>query len=93
MTPKELKKLVKVCREVGIRTYKENGVEFTLGDIEFMPRKNLQAVKATTSKRQLESTELVNDHVSVEEFADLDPMDQLFWSAAHGVPVPEDNQG
>ena len=30
--PKELKKLAKACREAGIKSYKADGLEFTLSD-------------------------------------------------------------
>ncbi len=89
MTPKELEKLVKVCRKMGIRTYKQGDVEFTLGDVEFMPRETKQ-VKG--EKKTLKADELVNDHMDLESFEELSIEDKLFWSAAHGVPVPEENQ-
>lgn len=79
MTPKELKKLVKVCRDMGVKSYKGDGFEFTLTDD--LPVKS--------------GKKLINNSPTPEydiESDTLTPEELLFWSADIGVPPTiEDN--
>lgn len=50
--PKDLKRLAKACREAGIRTFKGNGIEFTLDDL---PVKEPKRLAAPTTQDRLET--------------------------------------
>lgn len=83
MTAKELKKLVKTCRELGVKTYKGPDFEFTLND--YVPE------KPTNKKAQ------VNKEVSAVgpdfETDSLTPEEALFWSAQGGIPFAFNQEG
>jgi hypothetical protein len=75
MSPKELKKLAKACREAGIRTFKNSEVEFTLSD---------DMVLRNVTKR-LKKTELTqNSNVMDDAFKSdtLTDEQMLFYSVA-----------
>lgn len=70
MTPKDLKKLVKVCRDLGVTHYKGEGFEFTLSDS--LPVKETRK-KSTSSKPDTGASDFETDTPSYDEM--------LFWSA------------
>lgn len=70
MNPKELKKLIKTCRELGVKSYKGEGFEFTLTDSEPVKQtKSKSLPSAQESSEQFESDTLTEDHL-------------LFWSTS-----------
>lgn len=76
MTAKELKKLVKACRQAGIKTYKGDGVEFTLSDEAPSPpirrsAKNSQSSTSITVDKDFETDALTEEQL-------------LFYSATGG---------
>lgn len=66
-TPKELKKLIKMCRELGVKSYKGDGFEFQLSDD--IPVK--QSKK--TAQASAQASEFESDEISPEQL--------LWWSA------------
>lgn len=77
MTPKELKKLVKACRDMGITTYKGPDFEFTLGDVPAKPQR-----KSTAARSQSNT----DDNSTFE--TDTLTEDQLLMWSAQGGGVP-----
>lgn len=79
MDPKNLKKLVKVCRELGILNYKGEGFEFTLSHDAPVKAKPVKA-KADTSDTKFESDSLTDEQL-------------LMWSTAPGgTPFASDQE-
>lgn len=82
MTPKELEKLVKTCRKMGIKSYKGPDFEFTLTDDA--------PVKASKSAILKEKSNVQGDVESDSLTAD----EMLFWSAAPGgMPFGGEQEG
>ena len=81
MDPKALKKLVKVCREMGVKSYKGDGFEFTLTDDA--PRKATKKSVIPTASTPDEDFE--TDSLTQEQI--------LMWSAAPGgAPFPGEQE-
>ena len=68
--PKELKKLIALCRKTGIKSFKNADFEFTLTDSEPVVKKNTTVRNNTSFVQQddFETDSLTNDQM-------------LFWSA------------
>lgn len=67
MNPKELKKLVKLCRDMGVKHYKGDGFEFTLTD------------EAPVSKKAA-AAKLTHEQPEVIESDMLTPEQLMWWS-------------
>lgn len=84
LDPKELKKLAKACREAGIKSYKADGIEFTLSDQAppVSPYKKRQAAKAPIQGAQSAPGEQIEsdgwDNLSEEQKLFYSARDQLF---------------
>ena len=81
MTPKELKKLADACRKAGIRTFKNNEVEFTLSD---------DHVLRSVTKRSRDVAKNV-DNSAIDDAFKADTLTEeqmLFYSVAE---LPEGN--
>jgi glutamine synthetase len=77
MTPKELKKLVKMCRDMGITTYKGPDFEFTLGDLPEKPSRKNAAAPVVSDNSNFETDTLTEDQL-------------LMWSVSPGgIPFGE----
>jgi hypothetical protein len=76
--PKELKKLIKMCRELGVKSYKGDGFEFTLTD-EAPVKETLK----TYTQNESISTNFESDEPSIESL--------LFWSAGDEPTSEEDS--
>ncbi len=75
MSPKELEKLVKTCRKMGIKSYKGADFEFTLTDEAPVKASKL---KASTEKADIQG-EIESDSLTPDQL--------LMWSAmGGGVP-------
>lgn len=72
MTPRDLKKLVKLCRDMGISHYKGEGFEFTL-TVDAPEPKKTKAAQATAMS-------VDNGDASIESDL-LSPEQLLWWSA------------
>lgn len=80
-TPKELKQLAAACRAAGIKSFKGEGVEFTLSDSE-PPAPKARGRAAAKAKVE------TNDKVDTKEAQTPTEEELLFWSAGGGgVPV------
>ncbi len=74
MTPKDLKKLIKTCRDLGVKSYKGPDFEFTLTDSEPVKAKNKSG-----SIQDPVASEFESDTLSEQEL--------LMWSVgAGGIP-------
>ena len=74
MDPKQLKKLVKTCREMGILHYKGDGFEFTLShDAPAKVKQSKNISKPNSPDIKFESDTPESDAL-------------LFWSASGGIP-------
>lgn len=82
MTPKELEKLVKTCRKMGIKSYKGPDFEFTLTDDA--------PVKSSKSA-------ILKEKLNVQGDVESDSLTQdqlLMWSAmGGGVPFSGEQEG
>lgn len=63
---KLLKKLTNVCRKAGIKTFKHEGLEFTLSDIE-KPVRRSRTAKASAQSTQQPLEEVLTDGGLTEE--------------------------
>jgi hypothetical protein len=81
MDPKELKKLVKTCRSLGINHYKGEGFEFTLGDAPEKPKRI--TAKSVTNHEQPE--EIESDTLTEDQL--------LMWSVSHSDPSEQPGIG
>ena len=81
MTPREFKKLVKTCRELGVKSYKGADFEFTLND--FIP-----------TKRAGKKNELAEVQTEEIESDILTPEQLMWWSVQgdHSSPASDDSQ-
>ena len=77
MSPKDLVKLAKACRSVGIKTYKDSDVEFTLTDELVSTRVTKRTQKAEMSAI---SNNLVEDAFKSDALTDEQ---LLFYSVAN----------
>jgi hypothetical protein len=77
MDLKQLEQLAKVCRKVGIKTYKDSECEFTL--TEEAPQSNYKKKQATSDT----STSDIDTEDTLTEEA------LLFWSTGDAVPEAE----
>lgn len=73
--PKELKKLVKACREAGIKQFKGNGYEFTLTDEAPVKRSNARKNNVITNVEPADSS-FESDTLTEDAL--------LMWSSAGG---------
>lgn len=69
MKPAELKKLIKICRELGVKSYKGEGFEFILTD------------EAPPSKQELKAFPNTGVQQETIESDALTPEQLLFYSA------------
>jgi hypothetical protein len=72
MSPKDLKKLAKACREAGITHFKNAEIEFTLSE---------DAPVLTTKKKA--DMPIIDQHLETPDA--ISEEDLLFWSAGGGV--------
>jgi hypothetical protein len=77
--PKELKKLADACRKAGIKSYKADGIEFTLTDEAPAPSpyKKRKAAKAPIET----ADEGQESPVDLDGWDSLSPEEQLFYSS------------
>jgi hypothetical protein len=75
LTPKELKKLAKACREAGIKTFKQGDIEFTLSD-DLSPPESPYMRKKAAQETKMSDPDIETDGPTEEEL--------LFWSS--GTP-------
>ena len=76
--PKRLKKLAETCRKAGIKHFKSDEFEFTLGDL---PLK--------TPRRSRAPANVSPDYIATDA---MTPADLLMWSSApNGIPFGEGN--
>lgn len=80
MTPKELKQLVKICREMGVKNYKSDKFEFTLSDEA--PAKPVKTKSKSQAVESTSSDKIESDSLTAEEM--------LFWSAVNPTPLSEE---
>ena len=80
MTPKELKKLVKLCRDMGVKSYKGEGFEFTLTD---------EAPVKTPHKAFINSAGVQTDDIESDT---LTPEQIMWWSAVGDSPFPVEDK-
>lgn len=82
---KELKKLVKLCREVGIKSFKGEGFEFTITDEA--PVKSVKGKSSVPAHSTTVETDLNFESDTLTE------SQLLMWSAAGGgVPFPTEEE-
>jgi len=74
-TAREIQKLAKACRKAGIRTFKAEGIEFTLTDEQ--PTTKRASQKASKQPIMAQDEEFKSDTITDEQM--------LFWSA-QGLP-------
>lgn len=73
MTPKELKKLIKDCRELGVTHYKCGDIEFNL-----TPDTPKPVEKKLTKKEEKELKEKVSSIATTFELSDIELAERLF---------------
>lgn len=81
-TAKEIQKLAKACRKAGIRTFKAEGIEFTL--TEEAPRSTRASQKATKQPTLAQDETFQSDTLTEEQM--------MFWSV-QGLTGPSNDQG
>ena len=75
MNPKELKKLIKLCRDMGVQSYEGDGFKFTLTDSAPVKTKHKSMIHNGQQTDDIES-----DSLTAEQL--------LWWSAPGDGPVP-----
>lgn len=74
MTEKQLQKLIKTCRKLGVKSYKGDGFEFTLSDNE--PIKSSRKKQSVKSAPAADNEEFESDSLTTDQL--------LMWSASGG---------
>lgn len=80
LSPKELKKLVKTCREMGIKHYKGPDFEFTLTDevpVKSKKGTEVSTLTSATPKNPSEHPKIESDETMTDEAL-------MFWSTGDG---------
>lgn len=86
---KELKRLAKACREAGIKSYKADGIEFTLAD---EPPPPTAYKKRKASKVEAEaSNSPTNEKLETDGWDTLSEEQRLFYSS--NGPLEGNNEG
>ena len=79
MDPKELKKLIKTLRSLGITHYKNGNVELTLAPLEVVvPPKPVEKPVEISPEEEKEIKHKVEELTSIMKLGDVELLDRLF---------------